>query len=244
MTRPQDELYLPEAIRLARKFRQLFARTHVTGCWQTCGWVRRRRPTGPDVLTHVVIPADGDGGPWGNVLWHRAADLIAQHVVEPLASPATGQLWCPDPEVVLIELRLGAVKHRIIRTTRQAWGARLVEHTGPESFWKMLLWRLQAADTVKLHRGLPCIIDRSGPSVRLKPEPCYTEADFFRWARTRYKRPELRWDQPGGPAQWTRGMEPEWYPPHVRVCVSPNQLAVFDTSKTIPPQYRKKDPRL
>jgi hypothetical protein len=63
MTRPHDELYLPEAIRLARNFRQLFARTYVKGCWQTCGWVRRQRPSGPRVLRHVVIPAEGDGGP-------------------------------------------------------------------------------------------------------------------------------------------------------------------------------------
>ena len=110
----------------------------------------------------------------------------------------------------------------------------------------MLIWRLEHAGTLKLHMGLPCVVDRSGVSEQLLPMPCPDETDFFRLARTEFKAPRYRFERPAehddDRGNWPRGMLPEWYPPGVRVYAPPRQPGLFDTGWNVPRKFKGKDP--
>ncbi len=216
---------------------QLFAGTHLKGRFETCGWLRRKRASGPRELVHVVIARRGDAGPAGNLVWRRAARLVEQGVI----SLVGGQQI--DPEHVLLDLTYQGVRHRLVRSYAEGWGADLVQYTGPLSYWRMCLWRLQAAGTVRLRHSMPALIDRSGPYEKLIAYPCPDEQTFVRWCRTRYKLPWERWEQEQ--RWWMMGMLSEWYPPGARPSVDPfSRPDLFPAGVGADPRYRPRDRRL
>jgi hypothetical protein len=158
---------LGAAMAAACKFRQLFSKSYSR--WETCGWVRWELREGPLELVHVAIPRPASArSEFDNALWDRGKHLLATRAVD-AAVMASGALSLPEPDTVLLEFTLGAARHRLIRTHELAWGARLVEHTGPASYWRMLLWRMESAGTLKLHKGQPCVINRAGVAEQLEP---------------------------------------------------------------------------
>jgi hypothetical protein len=124
----------------------------------------------------------------------------------------------------------------------------MAQYTGPEGYWRMLLWRLKHAGTLTLSRGMVQAIDRSIglPAPTLTPVPCGDEATFFRLARTRYREPHTRLDRGIGKSDnvndWARGMLPEWYPPGVKVYADPSTApALFSNAKDVDSRYVGKD---
>lgn len=225
--------------RLGAVFRRHFLGTYSR--WDICGAARRQKPG--EELKHVVIPLAGDGA-FDNGVWQRAAELAALQTLRPWPHPRGNILWV-EPDATLIAAELGGSRHEICLATAENWGARIAQHTGPEGYWQMLLWRLREAGTLDLRNGMVCAIDRINPAVRGETMiPCGEERKFFRLARTAWKSPRGRFERPGADAtnDWTRGMLPEWVPPGLAVYADPSRSPqLFDGSKPVPRRYAGKD---
>lgn len=214
----------------AKRFQALFDRTYAR--WVQAGPLRRRLEA--DHIVHLAIPKAARHPDGENAIWERALELLSKAELSlwPLASGGT---FAPEPESRVSIFSSHGVRHELYLATLANWAPRLVCHTGPTGYWRMLQWRLEHAGSLKLHRGTVCTIDRSTEPPALEEVPCGDEHLFFKLCRTSFKAPQYRFERPPGhqddTENWPRGMLPEWYPPGLKVYVDPRQLHLWDRSK-------------
>lgn len=229
------------AIRAAERARHLFRGSFSR--WDSLGCVRRLSiPTPDEVLVHLVRPRPaGADSRFPHLVWQKASALFIEGLIFARDMQVLGDLV--DADVSSIEFDAGGFRHRLCLGSAETWGVRMAQYTGPALFFEKLLYRLRHAGALTLHRGLVCSIDRSLGNGResLQPIECRDERTFFRLARTRWKEPHER---SAGQARrdWARGMEPEWYPPGVKVYADPStNPELFNNSRDVDPRFVGKD---
>lgn len=199
---------------------------------ETCGCVRRgSMGTG---CAYVVVPRPDPTGNGPHLVYNRLLELQAKGKLQPWQTPA-GYQWF-DPDCVLLMVNVGGVCHEITIATGDNWGYRVAEATGPGGYFRMLRHRLMLAGALKLHGGHVCLVKRHPGGQELVPIPVYEERDFFRLARTSYRSPQYRFERHSSDnrADWSRGVQPEWYPPGVIPYADPHgQPALFESSTTL-----------
>jgi hypothetical protein len=228
--------------RAAKAVQALFEGTYSR--WEVAGDVRRQqdaREPGPVIVKHVLISKPS---PPQNPIptWEKARQLIDRGDVS-LCVYAGGATRAPEFDARMVALQVGPIVHELYLADARSWVTRLVQHTGPAGYWRMLLWRLQAAGALKLMSGAVCVVNRGVEPIQYEPLAVGDERDFFRLARTAYKHPRYRFARPAGEADdtenWPRGMEPEWYPPGCKVYVDPRQYHLWSGTK--PPKIIRPD---
>ena len=221
----------------ARRLQGLFSTCYVR--WEPAGSLRRRLEG--DVVKHVVVPKPSRNQVAEQAIWERLSSLLAAGTLSMIDGTQ------PDPDHRMAAVSFNGVRHEIYLAQLENFGPRLVMHTGPEGYWRMLMWRLEFAGALCLYRGCVCVIDRSTEPVRYEVVPCGDERLFFHLARTRYRPPNERFSRPPGEKDdrenWPRGMLPEWYPAGTKVYVDPRQLHLFDCSKPVRNEFLRPPPR-
>jgi len=214
--------------------------------WDALGCVRRVRPPLPgEKIPHLVRPRPSrlEVGPWPHDVWRRVEQLVQEGRVAATSFTTVRDLHTAD--VSLVEIEAAGYVHQLCMSSRETWGVRMAQYTGPAGYWSMLLWRLRAAGTLTVHRGVVCAIDRSLglTAPALSPIACPDERTFFRLARTRYREPHDRLDRgKDNVNDWARGLLPEWYPPGVKVYADPStDPALFSNVKDVDPRFVGKD---
>lgn len=236
-------LSLPACQRAARDFEALFDGTYRSPYWRMAGDTRRDQPS--DHLVHVVIPKAASGADVTNAVWERGQALLSRGTLSLWERP--GEFYfAPSTDSSVAWFSLRGVRHEVYLATDENWASRLVEHTGPPGYWRMLMHRLKMAGALTLHHGNVCVIDRSVTPYRLEPIPCKDEVSFFLLCRTAFKAPAYRFERPEGHdnvRDWERGVLAPWYPLGTRVYADPRQTWLFDTGRATKPRYVGRDSR-
>jgi hypothetical protein len=220
--------------RAGRAVQALFDGTYSR--WEIAGEVRREqdaREPGPVIVKHVLMSKPAS--PQSPVpVWERARQLIDRGSTG-LCVYAGGATFPPEADSKRVALTVGNIVHELCLADAASWVPRLVQQTGPDGYWRMLLWRLQHSGALKLKSGAVCVVNRGVEPARYEPLAVDDERDFFRLARTEFKSPRYRFARPAAQQDdtenWPRGMLAEWFPPGCRVYVDPTQWHLWDNTK-------------